>query len=73
MKDVDNQDAQQAIFNINGEKLLIKRQTENWIRLRKNAGMKVFEKLNDMEFAKQIFKAWDISNKGYLTAKDVSE
>ena len=31
------------------------------------------DKLNDMEFAKNIFKAWDTSSKGYLTAKEFAE
>ena len=35
--------------------------------------MSLIEKINDMDFAKQIFKAWDTSKKGYLTAKEVSE
>ena len=35
--------------------------------------MQLIEKTNDMEFAKLIFKAWDTSKKGYLTAKEVSE
>lgn len=46
---------------------------ENWIGSRKNAGMKMLDKLKDMEFARQIFKAWDADKKGYLTAKEVSE
>ena len=35
--------------------------------------MKANNKMKDMEFAKQIFKAWDTSQKGYLTAREMSE
>ena len=35
--------------------------------------MKMIDKMKDMEFAKQIFKAWDTSQKGYLTVKEFSE
>lgn len=35
--------------------------------------MNIFNKMKDMEFAKQIFKAWDVKHKGYLTAKEFSE
>lgn len=33
----------------------------------------MLDKMKDMDFAKQIFKAWDASSKGYLTAKEFSE
>ena len=33
----------------------------------------MINKMKDMEFAKQIFKAWDTSKKGYLTSKEFSE
>ena len=35
--------------------------------------MQMLNKMKDMEFAKQIFKAWDTSQKGYLTAREMSE
>ena len=35
--------------------------------------MYLMDKLNDMDFAKNIFKAWDTSSKGYLTAKEFAE
>lgn len=35
--------------------------------------MQVIEKRKDMDFAQQIFKAWDTTQTGYLTAKEVSE
>ena len=69
MRDVDNQDKASALFGMNEAQLLIRRDMEAFIKLRKNAGMKMLEKMKDMEFAKQIFKAWDTSQRGYLTAK----
>mmetsp|Transcript_25779 Transcript_25779/g.32083 ORF Transcript_25779/g.32083 Transcript_25779/m.32083 type:complete len:110 (+) Transcript_25779:60-389(+) len=35
--------------------------------------MQMLNKMQDMDFAKQIFKAWDNNSKGYLTAKEFSE
>ena len=58
---------------MNEQQLLIRRNIESWIKLRKNAGMQMLNKMKDMEFAKQIFKAWDTSQKGYLTAREMSE
>lgn len=58
---------------MNESQLLIRRHMEDWIKQHKNAGMQMIEKLKDMEFAKQIFKAWDLNQKGYLTAKEFSE
>ena len=46
---------------MNEQQLLIRRNIESWIKLRKNAGMQMLNKMKDMEFAKQIFKAWDTS------------
>ena len=44
------------------------------LKLHKICGLKaMIEKIKDMEFAKQIFKAWDLNQKGYLTAKEFSE
>ena len=51
----------------------MRKNIESWIKLRKNAGMGMLNKMKDMEFAKHIFKAWDTSQKGYLTAKEFSE
>ena len=48
-----------ALFGMNDEQLLVRRQTEDWIKSRKNAGMNMLDKLKDMDFARQIFKAWD--------------
>ena len=59
MRDVDNQDKVMALFGMNDEQLLVRRQTEDWIKSRKNAGMNMLDKLKDMDFARQIFKAWD--------------
>ena len=73
IRDVDNQEDQKSLYGMNEEKLLIRRAMENWISSRKNAGMKMLDKLKDMEFARQIFKAWDTDKKGYLTAKEVNE
>ena len=52
MRDVDNQDLQKAIYGLSEEQLIVRHNTENWIKQRKNAGMQVLEKLKDMEFAK---------------------
>ena len=46
---------------MNESQLLIRRHMEDWIKQHKNAGMQMIEKLKDMEFAKQIFKAWDLN------------
>ena len=58
---------------MNEKQLVVRRQIEAYIKLRQNAGMKMIDKMKDMEFAKQIFKAWDTSQKGYLTVKEFSE
>ena len=73
LKDIDNQDTKKAIFNMNDHQLCVRRNIENWIKSRKNAGMKMLDKMKDMEFAQQIFKAWDTNQKGYLTTKQFSE
>ena len=73
MRDLDNQDQQKALIGMNDQQFLIRKNIEEWIKCHKNAGMSLIEKINDMDFAKQIFKAWDTSKKGYLTAKEVSE
>ena len=72
-KDIDNQDKKKAIYNINEEQLCARVYIENWIKSRKNAGMGMLNKMKDMAFAKEIFKAWDTNNKGYLTTKQFSE
>ena len=51
----------------------MRRDLESWIKLRKNAGMVLVDRMKEMEFAKQIFKAWDTRHRGYLTAKEFSE
>ena len=58
---------------MNEQQLLIRRIIESWIKNRRNAGMQMLDKLKDMDFAKQIFKAWDANQKGYLTAREMSE
>ena len=73
MRDVDHQGDAKALYGMNEEKLLIRRHMENWIGSRKNAGLKVLDKIKDMEYATEIFKAWDTDKKGYLTAKEVAE
>ena len=73
MRDVDNQDKQKALYNMNDSQLVVRQKVTTWIMSRKNAGMQMLDKMKDMDFAKQIFKAWDTSQKGYLTAKEFTE
>lgn len=35
--------------------------------------MQYVNKLQDIDFAKQIFKAWDIDEKGYLSADELTD
>lgn len=38
---------------------MVRRNVETWIKLHKNGGMQMIDKMKDMGFATRIFKAWD--------------
>jgi len=44
-----------------------------WIKKHKNAGMKMLDKIQSLEFCKEIFKAWDVNKKGYLSVEELTE
>ena len=44
----------------------------NWSKSRKNAGVAAIEKKKDVQFAKEIFNAWDIDKDGYLTFNEIT-
>ena len=53
---------------------MIQRQnTYDWIKSRKNHGQKLLEQMKDIELARQIFKAWDPEDKGFLTKKEMAD
>jgi hypothetical protein len=43
-----------------------------WIKKRKNAGMKTFHDMKDLELAKELFKAWDTKLKRHLSFDDIT-
>lgn len=47
-------------------------QSNDWIKSRKNAGLEILEKQKDIAFAKEIFNAWDVSKKRYLTFQEIT-
>ena len=36
------------------------------------AGMKSLSRMNNIDMARNIFKAWDIENKGYLSVEELT-
>ena len=53
--------------------LIVKQNTYDWIKTRKNAGMRLVEQLSDVDLARDIFKAWDIENKGFLSLDELTD
>ncbi len=52
--------------------LLIKQNTKDWILSHKMAGMKSLSRMSNIDMARNIFNAWDINNKGYLTVEELT-
>lgn len=44
-----------------------------WILSRQNQGLKMISGLKDIELARDIFKAWDHQDKGFLTKQELTE
>lgn len=53
--------------------MIIQGKTRDWILSRKNHGMKIIEQHKDIELAREIFKAWDYEDKGYLTRQELTD
>lgn len=53
--------------------MIIRKQTRDWILSRQNHGLKIIEQQKDIELAREIFKAWDVEDKGYLTKQELTE
>ena len=61
---------QQNGQNLEGNRkyeVIRQKQSNDWIKSRKNAGLEILDKQRDIAFAKEIFNAWDVSKKRYLT------
>ena len=73
LKDIDGQDQMKTLWGIDDHQFLMRRNMADWIRSRKNAGIEMLKQLNDQDFARHIFKAWDGQSRGYLTAQEFTE
>jgi len=73
LKDIDGRDKMACLWGISEKMLLLKGKTQHWIKSRKNAGMQLLAQMNDVELAKEIFKAWDVENKGYLSVEELTD
>lgn len=52
LKDIDGQNENKNLWGINEKQLLVKNNTEDWIKKRQNAGMQMLKHMKDQEFAK---------------------
>lgn len=73
LRDIDGRDKMASLWGISEKMLLLKGKTQHWIKSRKNAGMQLLAQMNDVELAKEIFKAWDVENKGYLSVEELTD
>ena len=67
LKDIKGRDQLASLWGITPQRMIIRKQMSEWILSRKNHGMKMIEQEKDIELAREIFKAWDHEDKGYLT------
>lgn len=73
LKDIDGRDKMSCLYGISEKMLIVKQNTYDWIKTRKNAGMRLVEQLSDVDLARDIFKAWDIDNKGFLSLDELTD
>ena len=67
LKDIKGRNSLASLWGISPERMIIRQKTKDWIYSRKNQGLKQLENLKDIDLARDIFKAWDTEDKGYLT------
>jgi len=72
MKDIDGRDKITCLWGISERMLLIKQNTKDWILSRKMAGLKSLSQMSNIDLARDIFRAWDYENKGYLTVDELN-
>ena len=72
LKDIDGRDKITSLWDISERMLLIKQNTRDWILSHKMAGMKSLSRMNNIDMARNIFKAWDFDSKGYLTVEELT-
>jgi len=68
-----NQDKVASLLGFTKRQLIIRRDTEHWIKSRKNAGMGLLGRMEEIDLARSIFKAWDVQERGYLTCTELNE
>ncbi len=72
LKDIDGRDKITCLWGISERMLLIKQNTRDWILSHKMAGMKSLSRMSNIDMARNIFKAWDLDSKGYLTVEELT-
>lgn len=73
MREIQDPDKITSLYGIGNKELLRQKNYIDWISLRHKEGVEFSNKKNDIEFAKDIFTAWDSQRKGYITFQEISE
>jgi hypothetical protein len=73
MSSIMNQDKVASLLGFTKRQLIIRRDTEHWIKSRKNAGMGLLGRMEEIDLARSIFKAWDLDESGYLSSEELNE
>ena len=68
-----DQDFSTSINGITKRNFLRGTDTVAWIKKRKNAGISSICDTNDVDLAKELFRAWDIRMSKFLTLDDIIE
>ena len=72
LKDIDGRDKITCLWGISEKTLLLKQNTRDWIISRKLTGLKSLSEMSNIDLARDIFNAWDVDNKGFLTIDELN-